>query len=112
MPRGQHAKQLPRAPERVLTSKLTQLLRTCRRNAMRAVMRGATPILKPASSLFRVPLEPLVADPAADAVPGAELGHREAVAQRILNELQAFVHRGSLQPGHGAPRNRERGRAV
>ena len=75
-------------------------------------MRGAAAVLESAPSLLGVPLEPLVPNPAANAVPGAELAHGEAVAEGILNELQAFVHRGSLQPRHGAPRNRERSRTV
>jgi IS5 family transposase len=44
------------------------------------------------------------ADPAADAVPGTELTHREAIAEGIMHKTQALFHGYCLHPGHRRPR--------
>src|SRR5215213_9832043 len=48
----------------------------------------------------RVTRQPPVADAPAHAVAGAQLAHREPVAQRVAHELEALVHRNSLLPRH------------
>src|SRR4026208_754352 len=67
---------------------------------MRTVVRGPTAIEQAASTLLLVPRQPLVPDPPAHAVAGAELGHGKPVTQRVLDETNPLVHRGSLQPRH------------
>ncbi len=64
------------------------------------MMRSSASILEAAPASFFVPREPLIANASTDAVPSAQLRHSEPVAQRVLNELNSFFHRCSLQPGH------------
>ena len=87
MSRREDLEQLPRAPEGMLTAQLAELLGAGLGNPVRAVMRGPTPICQSTAALLRIALEPLVPNTSADPVPRAQLGHREAIAQRVLNEL-------------------------
>jgi hypothetical protein len=100
MARCENAQQLARAPERMLAAQRAQQLRELGVDPVRAMMRGSTAIAQTASPLLLEPLNPLVANTAAHAVARTELRHREAITPRIVNELQALFHRGSLQPRH------------
>ena len=96
----QNLQQLPRAPVGVRPPGGAQQLGEGVVDPVGAVVWGAAPIGEPTSALLLVASQPLVADPAADAVPGAQRGHREVIARGIANELQALFHGNSLQPRH------------
>lgn len=75
-------------------------LRDLRGDLVRAVVRRATPVLQPAAAVRIVARQPLIADAATHAVAGTQLAHGEAIAHGVAHELQSFVHRNSLLPGH------------
>ncbi len=97
---AQHLEQLAGAPVGVRFARRDEELREPRCDRVRAVMRGATAVGETAPPVGVVPSEPLVADAPTDAVAGAQRAHREAIAERVADEVEAFIHEITLLPGH------------
>ena len=97
---GQHLEQLARAPVGVRFTRRDEELRKPRCDRVRAVMWGATAVDQAPPSVGVVPGEPFVADAPTDAVAGAQRAHREAIAERVADEVEAFIHEITLLPGH------------
>lgn len=97
---SEHAQKFSRSPERMLAAKIAYEIRQLVIDTMRTVMWRPASILEPPSPAFFVSCNPLVTDPAADAISGAQFGHREAVAQRVAYKPDSLFHRHSLHPGH------------
>lgn len=93
IPSGKNTQKFSCSPEWMLTPELAYELRELGIDAMRTVVRRSAPITKPAFSFLFETREPLVADATTDTISGAELGHREPVAQSIANELNSLFHR-------------------
>jgi len=100
MPIGENSEQLAGSPEGMLSPECADQFGQLGINPMWTVMRSSASILEAAPASFFLPREPLIANASTDAVPSAQLRHSEPVAQRVLNELNPFFHRCSLQPGH------------
>ena len=99
---AEHAEQLPRAPERMRLPRPHEEVRHRVGDPVRAAVRRAAPIRQPAPAIGVIARKPLIADAATHAVACTELAHGEAIAQRVADELQAFLHGPRLLPWHPA----------
>lgn len=77
MPIAQHPQQLSGAPVGMQAPELAEDLCDRRPNGRRTRVRPAAPVREPAASVLGKPREPLVADPAAHPIAGAQLDHAE-----------------------------------
>src|SRR5207247_7559175 len=69
-------------------------------DAVRTAMRRAASFCEPRNADVRIAREPLVARLAANAVPGAQLGHRVQPPIPVRDEVQPFLHGVRLRPRH------------
>ena len=100
MPLGENVPQLAGAPQRMLATERAEQFHELGVDAVGAVVRRPTAIVQSAPSFLLKTREPFVADPPAHAVAGTQLSRGEAVTPRVVDERQALLHRGCLQPGH------------
>ena len=96
----EHRQPLAGAPERMRDSLGHEPLGHERQERVRARERRTAPVGEPTPALLRRARDPFVAREATHAVPGADVGYREAVTEGVLHEFQPFDHGVRLQPGH------------
>src|SRR5213080_4960433 len=85
---------------RVLPPRLDDRRRDGGGDAVRTAMRRAASFCEPGNADVRIAREPLVARLAANAVPGAQLGHRVQPPIPVRDEVQPFLHGVRLRPRH------------
>ena len=89
----QYLQQLSCTSVRMRPAELAEQIREPRTDLVWAGMWCTTAIRESLLALLRISSEPHVADATADTVAGTELGHREPVAQGIVDELNSLFHR-------------------
>jgi hypothetical protein len=92
LPRPQPGQELGGPSARMLPARGADHGRDVRRDAVGALMRGATAIAQTLAAVLIEAIEPFVAGLAADAVPRAEFDHRIQVQPVILDEALSLVH--------------------
>src|SRR5437667_9622327 len=97
---GEPYEQLAGTPARVLRPRLDDRGRDGGGDAVRTAMRRAASFCEPGNADVRIAREPLVARLAANAVPGAQLGHRVQPPIPVRDEVQPFLHGVRLRPRH------------
>src|SRR5438445_5423948 len=97
---GEPYEQLAGTPARVLPPRLDDRRRDGGGDAVRTAMRRAASFCEPGNADVRIAREPLVARLAANAVPGAQLGHRVQPPIPVRDEVQPFLHGIRLRPRH------------
>src|SRR5437870_6944230 len=97
---GEPYEQLAGTPARVLPPRLDDRRRDGGGDAVRTAMRRAASFCEPGNADVRIAREPLVARLVANAVPGAQLGHRVQPPIPVRDEVQPFLHGVRLRPRH------------
>ena len=100
----ERGEELPRAPMGVRDALEHEQLLHRRLDLVRAMLRHVAAIGQARPAFGLVPHQPLVPDPPADAVAGAELTHGEVLALGIAYKPESLVHRSTLLPWHRCPR--------
>src|SRR5688572_1000778 len=103
MTRFEIPENLPRSPGRVPAASGEQQRGELRVDGPRRGARATRLIAQRAIAIDQKAREPFVAHSPTDAVAGTERGHRIGTAEKLIDELAAFGHRGLHSPGHRAP---------